>query len=193
VQFLLEHGAGSAIRSPEGRTLHEIALEKGHQSVADVLRAIESETRPTFQWRSYLRFTVHNQYSAGDAYRNAANDTYGKCRDHGFDRMPLRRLMVSSISSSAASPPSLQRAGRSSSPQAHPQQQMPPGKPGALFGNLIAVHSHDGPFCLTPLISENHLLPELTALSLDCSLPGSSATGSSGAHCPARQLWGCSL
>jgi hypothetical protein len=39
VQFLLEHGAGSAIRSPEGRTLREIALEKGHQSIADVLRA----------------------------------------------------------------------------------------------------------------------------------------------------------
>jgi ankyrin repeat protein len=39
VQFLLEHGTGSAIRSPEGRTLHEIALEKGHQSIADVLGA----------------------------------------------------------------------------------------------------------------------------------------------------------
>ncbi len=37
VQFLLQHGASSAIRSPEGRTLHEIALEKGHQDIADVL------------------------------------------------------------------------------------------------------------------------------------------------------------
>ena len=37
VQFLLDHGANSAICSPEGRTLREIALEKGHQSIADVL------------------------------------------------------------------------------------------------------------------------------------------------------------
>jgi hypothetical protein len=39
VQFLLDHAFGSAIRPPEGGTLHEIALEKGHQSIADVLRA----------------------------------------------------------------------------------------------------------------------------------------------------------
>jgi ankyrin repeat protein len=39
VQFLLDYGAGSTIRSPEGRALHEIALERGHQSIADVLKA----------------------------------------------------------------------------------------------------------------------------------------------------------
>jgi hypothetical protein len=39
VQFLLDHGASSAIRSPEGGTLHEIALEKATRALQIVLRA----------------------------------------------------------------------------------------------------------------------------------------------------------
>jgi len=39
VQFLLDHAFGSAIRSPEGGTLHEIALEKGHQSIVQISKS----------------------------------------------------------------------------------------------------------------------------------------------------------
>jgi hypothetical protein len=34
VQFLQELGADSTVRSPEGRTLYEIAQEKGHRNIA---------------------------------------------------------------------------------------------------------------------------------------------------------------
>jgi ankyrin repeat protein len=39
VRLLLDQGADGMIRSPEGRTLVEMALEKGHRGVADILKA----------------------------------------------------------------------------------------------------------------------------------------------------------
>jgi ankyrin repeat protein len=42
VRFLLEREADHMVRSPEGRTLYEIAQQKGHQSIAEMLRAIAS-------------------------------------------------------------------------------------------------------------------------------------------------------
>jgi ankyrin repeat protein len=39
VRLLLEQGANASIRSPEGRTLYEIALEMGRQGIADILKA----------------------------------------------------------------------------------------------------------------------------------------------------------
>jgi ankyrin repeat protein len=41
-RFLLEHGADPMVRSPEGRSLYEIAQEKGHQNMAEMIRAIAS-------------------------------------------------------------------------------------------------------------------------------------------------------
>ena len=35
----MQLGADGMIRSPEGRTLVEMALEKGHRGVADILKA----------------------------------------------------------------------------------------------------------------------------------------------------------
>jgi len=37
VRLLLDHGAGAAIRSPDGRRLYEIAQERGHQQIASLL------------------------------------------------------------------------------------------------------------------------------------------------------------
>ncbi len=37
--LLLDQGANDKLRSPEGRTLYEIAQEKGHQRTADILKA----------------------------------------------------------------------------------------------------------------------------------------------------------
>jgi ankyrin repeat protein len=42
VRFLLEREADHMVRSPEGLTLYEIAQEKGHQNIAEMLRAIAS-------------------------------------------------------------------------------------------------------------------------------------------------------
>jgi hypothetical protein len=42
VRFLLERDADHTLRSPEGRTLFEIAQQKGHQTIADMLREIGS-------------------------------------------------------------------------------------------------------------------------------------------------------
>ena len=39
VRLLLDQGADAMIRSPEGRTLDEMALEKGHRGIADILKA----------------------------------------------------------------------------------------------------------------------------------------------------------
>ena len=39
VRFLLNCGADARIRSPEGRTLYEIAKEKGYEKVAEILKA----------------------------------------------------------------------------------------------------------------------------------------------------------
>jgi hypothetical protein len=38
VRLLLSQGADATIRSPEGRTLEEIALEKGHRGIAGILK-----------------------------------------------------------------------------------------------------------------------------------------------------------
>jgi ankyrin repeat protein len=42
VRFLLERNADHTLRSPEGRTLYEIAHQQGHQVIADRLREIAS-------------------------------------------------------------------------------------------------------------------------------------------------------
>jgi len=42
VRFLLERNADHTLRSPEGRTLYEIAQQKGHQTIADMFREIAS-------------------------------------------------------------------------------------------------------------------------------------------------------
>jgi uncharacterized protein len=42
VRFLLERNADHTLRSPEGRTLYEIAQQQGHQVIADRLREIAS-------------------------------------------------------------------------------------------------------------------------------------------------------
>ena len=39
VRFLLSRGADARIHSPQGRTLYEIAKEKGYEEVAEVLKA----------------------------------------------------------------------------------------------------------------------------------------------------------
>jgi hypothetical protein len=39
VRLQLDQGADGRIRSPEGLTLDEMALEKGHRGIADVLKA----------------------------------------------------------------------------------------------------------------------------------------------------------
>jgi ankyrin repeat protein len=39
VRLLLDQGANASIRSPEGRTLYEMALEMGRQGIADILKA----------------------------------------------------------------------------------------------------------------------------------------------------------
>jgi hypothetical protein len=39
VRLLLDQGADASIRSPEGRTLYEMALEKGRRGIADILKA----------------------------------------------------------------------------------------------------------------------------------------------------------
>jgi ankyrin repeat protein len=39
VRMLLDQGANASIRSPEGRTLYEMALEMGRQGIADILKA----------------------------------------------------------------------------------------------------------------------------------------------------------
>lgn len=38
IRFLLKHGADAAICTPEGQTLYEIAQEKGHRDVAEMLK-----------------------------------------------------------------------------------------------------------------------------------------------------------
>jgi predicted NAD/FAD-binding protein len=39
VRFLLAHGADAKVHSPEGQTLYGIAKEKGHQEIAEMLKA----------------------------------------------------------------------------------------------------------------------------------------------------------
>ena len=42
VRILLDQGADAAVRSPDGRTLYELAKEKGHQQIAALLKAAQS-------------------------------------------------------------------------------------------------------------------------------------------------------
>jgi ankyrin repeat protein len=38
VRFLLDHGADANARSPEGKTLYQLAKDNGHEAVAEMLK-----------------------------------------------------------------------------------------------------------------------------------------------------------
>jgi hypothetical protein len=48
VRLLMERGADAAVRSPEGKTLSEIAAKAGHEVIARTTRGRRAETKPGF-------------------------------------------------------------------------------------------------------------------------------------------------
>ena len=116
-----------------------------------------------------------NQHSSGDAYRNTGPDPYGKCHDHGFNRMPRQTLdgvihkLFRSVAAKFCGAPCRTQALLE---RIH-NNRCRPGSLTRCFSNLIArPFHHCWRHCvLPPFTSENRF-----ALSLDSSLPASSAT-----------------